>query len=108
MSGYPSPFPALMDAFKGMLASEKKLQEPCHRRRDNLVVRIFQFFSFSSRAFPKDESGNGGGLRLRRPQPPNPGRRKSASKLSPARDAPRHRTTSIKRESVHQFLASRF
>jgi hypothetical protein len=44
----PIPLPALMDAFKGMLASEKL--QGLASEADNLVVRIFSFSSLSKRA----------------------------------------------------------
>jgi len=95
----PVPLPALMDAFKGMLASEKL--QGLASEAENLIVRIFSF-SFHQ-DFPKDESGNGGGFVFDGRSLPNPGREERFKTLS-GKDA------SVidylnQQESVHQFLA---
>jgi aminoglycoside/choline kinase family phosphotransferase len=79
----PVALPTLMDAFQGMLASEKleglafeaepgKLSLPTPAT-GNLVVRIFSF-SFHRDGVPKDPSGNGGGFVFDGRSLPNPGR----------------------------------
>jgi len=96
----PIPLPALMDAFKGMLASEKL--QSLATDADNLVVRIFSF-SFHQ-GFPKDESGNGGGFVFDGRSLPNPGREERFKTLT-GKDAPVIDYLN-QEESVHQFLAS--
>ena len=96
----PVPLPALMDAFKGMLASEKLQGLACEA--DNLVVRIFSF-SFHQ-GLPKDESGNGGGFVFDGRSLPNPGREERFKTLT-GKDTPVIDYLN-QQESVHQFLAS--
>ena len=96
----PVPLPALMDAFKGMLASEKL--QGLATDADNLVVRIFSF-SFHH-GLPKDESGNGGGFVFDGRSLPNPGREERFKTLT-GKDAPVIDYL-VQQESVHQFLAS--
>jgi hypothetical protein len=96
----PVPLPALMDAFKGMLASEKL--QALVTDADNLVVRIFSF-SFHQ-GLPKDESGNGGGFIFDGRSLPNPGREERFKTLT-GKDAPVIDYLN-QQESVHQFLAS--
>ena len=95
----PVPLPALMDAFKGMLASEKL--QGLASEADNLVVRIFSF-SFHH-GLPKDESGNGGGFVFDGRSLPNPGREERFKALT-GKDAPVIDYLN-QQESVHQFLA---
>jgi aminoglycoside/choline kinase family phosphotransferase len=96
----PVPLPALMDAFKGMLASEKL--QGLATDADNLVVRIFSF-SFHQ-GLPKDDSGNGGGFIFDGRSLPNPGREERFKALT-GKDAPVIDYLN-QQESVHQFLAS--
>jgi aminoglycoside/choline kinase family phosphotransferase len=95
----PVPLPALMDAFKGMLASEKL--QGLASEAENLVVRIFSF-SFHQ-DLPKDESGNGGGFVFDGRSLPNPGREERFKTLT-GKDAPVIDYLN-QQESVHQFLA---
>jgi aminoglycoside/choline kinase family phosphotransferase len=96
----PIPLPALMDAFKGMLASEKL--QGLASEADNLIVRIFSF-SFHQ-GLPKDETGNGGGFIFDGRSLPNPGREERFKTLT-GMDAPVIEYLN-QQESVHQFLAS--
>jgi RNase adaptor protein for sRNA GlmZ degradation len=88
-----------MDAFKGMLASEKL--QGLASEAENLVVRIFSF-SFHQ-DLPKDESGNGGGFVFDGRSLPNPGREERFKTLT-GKDAPVIDYLN-QQESVHQFLA---
>jgi aminoglycoside/choline kinase family phosphotransferase len=94
------PLPALMNAFKDMLSSEK-LQDLA-TDADNLVVRIFSFSFHQS--LPKDETGNGGGFIFDGRSLPNPGREERFKTLT-GKDAPVIEYLQ-QQESVHQFLAS--
>ena len=96
----PVPLPALMDAFKNMLASEKL--QSLASDADNLVVRIFSF-SFHQ-GLPKDETGNGGGFVFDGRSLPNPGREERFKSLT-GKDAPVIEFLN-QQETVHQFLAS--
>ena len=98
----PIPLPALMDAFKGMLASEK--QQNLATDADNLVLRAFSF-SFHQ-GLPKDETGNGGGFIFDGRSLPNPGREERFKTLT-GKDTPVIDYLN-QQESVHQFLASVF
>src|SRR6266403_1551207 len=95
----PVPLPALMDAFKGMLASEKL--QGLASEAENLVIRIFSF-SFHQ-DLPKDETGNGGGFVFDGRSLPNPGREERFKTLT-GKDAPVIDYLN-QQESVHQFLA---
>jgi aminoglycoside/choline kinase family phosphotransferase len=95
----PIPLPALMDAFKGMLASEKL--QGLASEADNLVVRIFSF-SFH-KELPKDETGNGGGFVFDGRSLPNPGREERFKSLT-GKDAQVIDYLN-QQESVHQYLA---
>jgi aminoglycoside/choline kinase family phosphotransferase len=102
----PIALPTLMDAFRGMLNSEKLQALPSDAESlpesKNLTVRVFSF-SFH-RGLPKDESGNGGGFVFDTRSLPNPGREERfkpfTGKDAPVIDYLDHQ------ESVHQFLAS--
>jgi aminoglycoside/choline kinase family phosphotransferase len=95
----PIALPALLDAFKGMLRSEK-LQSL--GPEENLVVRIFSF-SFH-RGLPQDETGQGGGFVFDARNLPNPGREARFAQLT-GKDAAVSDYLH-QQESVHQFLAS--
>lgn len=96
----PIQLPTLMEAVRGMLASEKlqSLSAPAK----TLTVQI-QSFSFH-RGLPVDESGNGGGFIFDARSIPNPGREEQFKTLT-GRDAPVIEYLQ-QQESVHQFLAS--
>jgi hypothetical protein len=96
----PIPLPALMNAFKDMLFSEKL--QALATDADNLVVRIFSF-SFHH-DIPKDESGNGGGFIFDGRSLPNPGREERFKSLT-GKDTPVIDYLN-QQETVHQFLAS--
>jgi aminoglycoside/choline kinase family phosphotransferase len=96
----PIALPALMEAFHGMLASEKL--QGLASEADSLVVRIFSF-SFH-RGLPKDETGHGGGFIFDGRSLPNPGREESFKALT-GKDALVIDYLN-QQESVHQFLAS--
>ena len=96
----PIALPALMGAFKGMLASEKL--QGLASEADNLVVRIFSFSFHQS--FPTDETGNGGGFVFDGRSLPNPGREDRFKSLT-GKDAPVIDYLN-QQETVHQYLAS--
>jgi aminoglycoside/choline kinase family phosphotransferase len=95
----PVALPELIQAFKGMLRSEK-LQSL--GPEETLVARIFSF-SFH-RGLPKDETGQGGGFVFDARNLPNPGREARFAELT-GQDAPVIKYLS-QQESVHQYLAS--
>ncbi|MDR3773894.1 MAG: RNase adapter RapZ [Terracidiphilus sp.] len=95
----PIALPALMDAFNGMLASEKL--QGLASSAENLTVRIYSF-SFH-REMPADETGNGGGFVFDGRSLPNPGREEQFKPLT-GKDAPVIDYLN-RQESVHQYLA---
>jgi aminoglycoside/choline kinase family phosphotransferase len=99
----PVALPALTEAFKSIVASEK-LQGLTAKteRAEKLTVRIFSF-SFH-RGLPKDETGNGGGFVFDGRSLPNPGREEQFKSLT-GKDAPVIEYLN-RQETVHQFLAS--
>lgn len=88
-----------MDAFNGMLASEKL--QGLASSAENLTVRIYSF-SFH-REMPADETGNGGGFVFDGRSLPNPGREEQFKPLT-GKDAPVIDYLN-RQESVHQYLA---
>ncbi len=95
----PIELPALMDAFHGMLASEKL--QGLASDADSLVVRIVSF-SFH-RGLPADDTGNGGGPVFDGRSLPNPGREDRFKHLT-GKDAPVIDYLN-QQESVHRFRA---
>ena len=96
----PIALPALMDAFRDMVASDKlrELASPA----EGLTVRVFSF-SFH-RELPVDEAGNGGGFVFDARSLPNPGREEQFRTMT-------GKDTAVieylnRQESVHQYLAS--
>jgi aminoglycoside/choline kinase family phosphotransferase len=79
----PIALPALTDAFKSMLGSER-LQSLATKGK-NLVVRICSFSFHHGQ--PKDETGNGGGYVFDARSLPNPGREEALQALT-GKDAP--------------------
>jgi aminoglycoside/choline kinase family phosphotransferase len=94
----PVALPALMEAFQGMLSSEKLQQ--LAPGSDKLTVRIFSF-SFHHQ-FPADESGNGGGYIFDARSLPNPGREERFKQLT-GKDEPVIEYLNGD-DSVHQFF----
>lgn len=96
----PIALPALMDAFKRMVESEKLQSVPSEY--ENLTVQIFSF-SFHQGP-PKDETGHGGGFVFDCRALPNPGRGERFKNLT-GRDAPVADYLG-REEDVRQFLAT--
>jgi aminoglycoside/choline kinase family phosphotransferase len=110
----PIALPSLMEAFRGMLASEKlqALTSDIERKEKEtqstrsaaaLTVRIFSF-SFHRDGAPKDESGNGGGFVFDGRGLPNPGREERFKPLT-GKDAPVIEYLQ-QQESVGRFFAN--
>jgi aminoglycoside/choline kinase family phosphotransferase len=96
----PIALPALMDAFEGMLRSEKL--QGLASSAEGLTVRVFSF-SFH-REKPADESGNGGGFVFDARSLPNPGK-EDRFKLLTGKDAAVMDYLN-QQESVHQYFAN--
>ncbi len=96
----PVELPMLMEAFQGMLASEKL--QGIAGSDGNLVVRIFSF-SFHQ-DFPKDESGHGGGFVFDGRSLPNPGREEQYKQLT-GKDEPVIDYLN-RQASVHQYFGN--
>ncbi len=96
----PIALPALMDALKGMLGSEKL--QGLASSAEGLTVRIFSF-SFH-RQMPADETGNGGGFVFDARSLPNPAREEQFRLLT-GKDTAVMEFLS-RQESMHQFLAN--
>jgi len=96
----PVALPALMDAFKRMVGSDKL--QAVASETGNLTVRIVSF-SFH-RGLPEDETGNGGGFVFDGRSLPNPGREERFQAFT-GRDAAVIEYLD-QQESVHQFLAN--
>ena len=96
----PIALPALMEAFQGMLRSEKL--QALATSGDTLRVKIFSF-SFH-REMPTDDSGNGGGFVFDARCLPNPGREERFKPLT-GKDEPVMDYLN-QQESVHRFFAS--
>jgi aminoglycoside/choline kinase family phosphotransferase len=98
----PIALPALMEAFKSMVGSEKLQGLTSEARKaDKLTVRVFSF-SFH-RGLPQDDTGNGGGFVFDGRSLPNPGREERFKSLT-GKDAPVIDYLN-QQESVHRFLA---
>jgi aminoglycoside/choline kinase family phosphotransferase len=96
----PIALPALMEAFQGMLRSEKL--QALAASVDTLKVKVFSF-SFH-REMPADNSGNGGGFVFDARCLPNPGREERFKPLT-GKDEPVIDYLN-QQESVHRFFAS--
>jgi aminoglycoside/choline kinase family phosphotransferase len=99
----PIALPALMEAFKTVVTSEKlQCLIPANRKTERLTVRIVSF-SFH-RGLPQDDSGNGGGFIFDGRSLPNPGREERFKNLT-GKDKPVIEYLD-QQESVHRFLSS--
>jgi aminoglycoside/choline kinase family phosphotransferase len=107
----PVAIPTLIEAFRGMLRSEKLLnlrfEAPSGVAApapvtQGLLVRIYSF-SFHRGGAPKDESGNGGGFVFDGRAIPNPGREEQFKNLT-GKDMPVIEFLEHQ-ESAQQFLA---
>jgi aminoglycoside/choline kinase family phosphotransferase len=100
----PIALPALMDAFRGLLASDK-LMALSTRERSEFCVRVFSF-SFHQGSPPYDDSGNGGGYVFDARSLPNPGREERFKSLTGC-DAPVVEYLN-QQPSVEQYLSRVF
>jgi aminoglycoside/choline kinase family phosphotransferase len=98
----PIALPALMQAFKNIVASEKLQGLTSTSQPEKLTVRIFSF-SFH-RGLPQDDTGNGGGFVFDGRSLPNPGREERFKALT-GKDAPVIDYLN-QQESVREFLAN--
>jgi aminoglycoside/choline kinase family phosphotransferase len=96
----PVALPTLMEAFAGMVGSEKLQSIAKETPGLTVVVSSFAFH----RGPLVDESGNGGGFVFDARSLPNPGREEQFKKLS-GKDAPVVEYLN-QQESVHQYLSS--
>ncbi len=96
----PVALPALMDAFTGMVGSEKLHSIAAQAEGLTVVVSSFSFH----RGPLQDESGHGGGFVFDARSLPNPGREERFKTLT-GRDAAVIEYLGAQ-QSVHQFLAS--
>jgi aminoglycoside/choline kinase family phosphotransferase len=96
----PLALPALTEAFRSMLGSEK-LQSVSSQGK-NLVVRVFSFSFHHGQ--PKDEAGHGGGFVFDARSLPNPGREEGLQTLT-GKDAPVVDYLN-EHDNVRQFLAA--
>ncbi len=96
----PVALPALMDAFTGMVGSEKLHSIAARAEALTVMVSSFSFH----RGPLQDDSGNGGGFVFDARSLPNPGREERFKALT-GRDAAVIEYLGAQ-ESVHQFLAS--
>ncbi len=106
----PIELPTLIEAFRGMLRSEKLLKlhfeapegtRSAEHAGNQLTVRIYSF-SFHRGGVPADESGNGGGFVFDGRAIPNPGREERFKSLT-GQDAPVIDFLD-QQESAQQFL----
>lgn len=96
----PVELPALMDAFRGMVASEKL--QSLASKEGCLVLRIFSF-SYKG-GIPRDETGHGGGFVFDARGIPNPGRHERFKPLT-GKDAPVIEFLD-QQPTAHAFLAN--
>ena len=96
----PVALPALMDAFKRMVGSEKL--QSFAPQTGTLILRVFSF-SFH-KGMPSDESGNGGGFVFDCRSIPNPGREERYKPLTGKDSAVIEYLH--QQESMHQFFAN--
>jgi len=106
----PIALPTLMDAFAGMVKSEKlqrlglaaPQESSTAAKSDHLTVQIFSF-SYG-RGMPKDETGHGGGFVFDARSVPNPGREEQFKPLT-GKDAPVIEFLN-RQESAREFFGS--